>query len=78
MSSYPALVKNNSQKAGCIRLSPASHCCHTRQVVWSRVAAAVWVRPADSRAARISAGDGLAGPERFGCAVMALPHGAGF
>ena len=27
-----ALIRNSSQKAGCIFLSPASHCCHARHV----------------------------------------------
>ena len=29
------LIRNNSQKAGCIRRSPDSHCCQTRRVVWT-------------------------------------------
>jgi hypothetical protein len=50
---------NNSKNAGCILRSPASHCCHTRQVVYSNSAAAVWVSPATSRAALIAVGAGL-------------------
>ena len=60
---------NNSQNAGCMRRSPASHCCHTRQVVCTRAPASVCERPAASRAARISCGAGFEeGPfgPRFG------------
>ena len=62
-------MQNNSQNAGCMRRSPASHCCHTRQVVCTNRPAAVCESPAASRAARISAGvgfeEGPFGP-RFG------------
>lgn len=64
------LRRNNSQKAGCMRRSPASHCCQVRQVVCTVAPAAVCDRPAASRAARISSGVGLraaeAARERFG------------
>ena len=53
------LMRNSSQNAGCIRRSPASHCCHVRQVVCTNAPAAVWDSPAASRAARTSAGGGL-------------------
>lgn len=62
-------MRNNSQNAGCMRRSPASHCCHTRQVVCTTRPAAVCESPAASRAARISAGAGFEeGPfgPRFG------------
>ena len=62
-------MRNNSQNAGCIRRSPASHCCHTRQVVCTSAPASVCESPADSRAARISGGAGFEeGPfgPRFG------------
>ena len=62
-------MRNNSQNAGCMRLSPASHCCHTRHVVCTSKPAAVCESPAASRAARISAGAGFEeGPfgPRFG------------
>lgn len=63
------LMRNSSQKAGCMRRSPASHCCHVRTVVCTSAPAAVCDRLAASRAERISAGSGLAeGPfgPRFG------------
>lgn len=50
---------NRSQKAGCIGQSPASHLCHARSVTCTSVAACVWVSPQASRAALISAGEGL-------------------
>lgn len=53
------LKRNNSQNAGCMRRSPASHCCQVRQVVCNRSAAAVCESPAASRAARTSSGVGL-------------------
>ena len=53
------LRRNNSQKAGCMRLSPASHCCHVRHVVCKSSAAAVCESPATSRAARTSSGVGF-------------------
>lgn len=53
------LMRNNSQNAGCMRRSPASHCCQVRQVVCSRSAAAVCESPAASRAARTSSGVGF-------------------
>lgn len=62
-------MRNNSQNAGCMRRFPASHCCHTRQVVCTTRPAAVCESPAASRAARISAGAGFEeGPfgPRFG------------
>lgn len=62
-------ILNSSHIAGCMRRSPASHCCHVLQGECTRAPAAVWVIPAASRAARISAGAGLAeGPfgPRFG------------
>ena len=65
----PTLMRNSSQKAGCMRLSPASHCCQVRQVVCNSAAAAVWDSPNHSRNARTSAGCGFAeGPRgpRFG------------
>jgi len=52
-------MRNSSQNAGCMRRSPASHCCQVRQVVCTRTPAAVWDSPAASRAARTSAGAGL-------------------
>lgn len=58
-------MHHNSQKAGCIFLSPASHCCHTRHVVCTMAAAWVWVSPASCRAARICAGVG-------GCVIVPL------
>lgn len=68
------LRRNNSQKAGCMRRSPASHCCQVRQVVCTVAPAAVCDRPAASRAARISSGVGLraaeAARERFGWLPM--------
>lgn len=53
------LRRNNSQNAGCMRRSPASHCCHVRHVVCTRSAAAVCESPAASRAARTSSWDGF-------------------
>lgn len=50
----PILMRNSSQNAGCMRRSPASHCCQVRQVVCNRSAAAVCESPAASRAARTS------------------------
>lgn len=52
-------MRNNSQKAGCMRLSPASHCCQVRHVVCTNTPAAVWDRPAASRAARTCSGVGV-------------------
>lgn len=70
------LSLNNSQKAGCMRRSPASHCCQVRQVVCTSAPAAVCERPAASRAARISSGVGLraaeAARERFGWLLIDL------
>ena len=69
------LRPNNSKNAGCMRRSPASHCCQTRHVECRSLAAAVWVRPAASRAARMAAGVGFdAGPfgPRFGWLVMSV------
>lgn len=60
------LIRASSHIAGCMRRSPASHCCQTRQVVWTRDAATVCVRPWPSRHARISSGRGL----RDGCGVL--------
>ena len=62
-------MRNSSQNAGCIRRSPASHCCQVRQVVCTSTPAAVCDKPAASRAARTSAGAGFdSGPfgPRFG------------
>lgn len=64
-----------------MRRSPASHCCHVRQVVCTSAPAAVWDRPAASRAARISPGvglrDGEPPRERFGW--LGIPvFGVGF
>lgn len=62
-------MRNNSQKAECMRRSPASHCCHVRQVVCTSAPASVCDKPAASRAARMSAGAGFEeGPfgPRFG------------
>lgn len=53
------LMRNNSQNAGCMRRSPASHCCQVRQVVCNRSAAAVCESPAASLAARTSSGVGF-------------------
>ena len=58
-------MRNSSQKAGCMRRllrSPtgASHCCHDRMLVCTSAAAAAWVMPAASRAARTCSGVGLA------------------
>lgn len=52
-------MRNSSQKAGCIRRSPASHCCQVRQVVCTSAPAAVCESPAASRAALTSSGAGL-------------------
>lgn len=70
-------MRNNSQKAGCMRRSPASHCCQVRQVVCTSTPAAVCDRPAASRAARTSAGAGFdSGPfgPRFGWLDMRAAH----
>lgn len=70
-------MRKSSQNAGCIRRSPASHCCQVRQVVCSRAAAADWDKPAASRAARTSAGAGFdSGPfgPRFGWLDMRAAH----
>jgi len=53
-------MRNSSQNAGCMRRSPASHCCHVRQVVCTSAPAAVCDSRAASRAARICSGCGLA------------------
>lgn len=53
------LRRNNSQNAGCMRRSPASHCCQVRQVVCRSSAAVVCESPAASRAARTSSGVGF-------------------
>ena len=53
-------MRNNSQKAGCMRRFPASHSCHPRSVQWMSAAAAVCESPAASRAARTCSGAGLA------------------
>lgn len=58
-------MRNSSQNAGCMRRSPASHCCQVRQVVCSSTPAAVCDNPAASRAARTSAGSGFV-PGPFG------------
>ncbi len=48
------LRRNNSQNAGCMRRSPASHCCQVRHVVCTAALALVgW--PADRIAAHLSA-----------------------
>lgn len=52
-------MRNSSQNAGCMRRSPASHCCQVRQVVCTSTPAAVCDSPAASRAARTSAGSGF-------------------
>jgi hypothetical protein len=66
----PVFSRNNSQNAGCMRRSSASHCCHVLSVLCTTAAAAVWDSPSSARAARISAGSGLlaglATPLRFG------------
>lgn len=70
-------MRNSSQNAGCMRRSPASHCCQVRQVVCTSTPAAVWDSPAASRAARTSAGAGLdSGPfgPRFGWLDMRATH----
>lgn len=59
----PTLMRNSSQNAGCMRRSPASHCCQVRQVVCTSAPAAVCDRPAASRAARTSSGVGLRAAE---------------
>ena len=63
-------MRNNSQKAGCMRRFPASHSCQPRSVQWIRAAAAVCESPAVSRAARTCSGEGFAEglfSPRFGC-----------
>lgn len=64
------LMLNSSQKAGCMRRSPASHCCQVRQVVCTNSAAAVCDKPDAALVARTSAGVGLRDGEpsraRFG------------
>lgn len=70
-------MRNSSQKAGCMRRSPDSHCCQVRQVVCTSAPAAVWDSPAASRTARMSAGAGLdAGPfgPLFGWLDMRAAH----
>jgi len=68
------LRQNNSQNAGCMRRSPASHCCQVRQVVCKSSAAAVCESPDASRAARTSSGvgfrAGLPARLRFGWLVI--------
>lgn len=62
-------MRNSSHRPGCMRRFPASHSCQPRRVQWMSAAAAVCESPAVSRAALISAGEGLAeGPfgPRFG------------
>lgn len=73
------LMRNNSQNAGCMRRSPASHCCQVRQVVCKRSAAAVCESPAASRAARTSSGVGFrAGlPARLRLGWLLIDLGAG-
>lgn len=53
--------QNSSQNAGCMRRSPASHCCQVRTVVCTIAPAAVCDKPATSRASRIAAGAGGGG-----------------
>jgi len=53
-----ALIRKSSQKAGCIFLSPASHCCHARHAECTINAACDWDIPSSMRAARISVGVG--------------------
>lgn len=69
-------MRNSSKKAGCMRRSPASHCCQTRHVECTSAAAAVCVSPAASRAARMRSGSGVAAGEpmrlRFGWATTVL------
>ena len=73
------LKRNNSQNAGCMRRSPASHCCQVRQVVCSRSAAAVCESPAASRAVRTSSGVGFrAGlPARLRLGWLLIDLGSG-
>lgn len=59
MSYARALSLNNSQIAGCMCLSPASHCCHARSDEYTRRAASVCERSARSRNDRISSGVGF-------------------
>lgn len=56
-----AFILNSSHIAGCMRRSPASHCCQLRHVECTSAPAAVWVSAAPSRAAFISDGSGLEG-----------------
>ena len=64
------LIRKSSHKPGCMRRtfapSACSHCCQLRVLACTSAAAAVCVSPADSRAARTSAGVGLraGGPAR--------------
>lgn len=53
---------NSSQRPGCILALPASQSCQVRSVDEMSAAAADWESPADSRACRISDGDGLFTP----------------
>ena len=79
-------MRNSSQKAGCMRRwlrSPAgaSHCCHERVLVCTTAAAAAWVSPAASRAARTCSGVGFAeGPfgPRFGWLVILILQSTSF
>ena len=57
--SAPVLTRNASHSWGCIARRPASHSCHARSPEYTRAPAWVWVRPAPSRADRMSAGVGL-------------------
>ena len=62
-------MRNSSQNAGCMRRSPASHCCQVRSATCTNVAASVCDSPAAPRAALTSSGVWLAeGPfgPRFG------------
>lgn len=58
-SSRARLMLKSSHSPGCIRRSPASHCCQFRSEACTSAPACVCVIPAASRAARISAGGGL-------------------
>ena len=80
MKSYKVtLMRNNSQRAGCIRAFPASQSCQVRRVECMSAAAAVCESPEASRAARISSGAGLRDGEPprdlFGWLVISLGQG---
>ena len=53
-------MRNSSQNAGCMRRSPASHCCQVRSATCTNVAASVCDSPAAPRAALTSSGVWLA------------------